>query len=211
VGVARREVILEDERRVRAVRDAVGGEPELFVDANCSLDPVHAEELAKRIEPCGISFFEEPITQNDVRLLADLRSRIRIPLAAGQNEGLAFRFRDLLAHRAVDILQPNVVIGGGFTQCARVAGMAAAFNVPIANGGAWPFHNMHLHAGLANGGLVEYHYPAVEACRAVYRDLPEPKDGWLDLPEKPGLGFEPDEAALREIAKRPTARGRGKG
>jgi len=206
-----REVILEDARRVRAVRDAVGDEPELYVDANCSLDPYHAEELARRIEPCGISFFEEPITQNDVRLLSALRSRIGIPIAAGQNEGLAWRFRDLLVNNSVDILQPNVVIGGGFTQCIRVAGMAAAFNVPIANGGAWPFHNMHLHAGLANGGLVEYHYPAVEACNAIYRDLPELKDGWLTLPERPGLGFEPDEAALREVAKRPTARGYAKG
>jgi L-rhamnonate dehydratase len=206
-----RDVILEDERRVRAVREAIGEGPELYVDANCSLDPYHAEMLARRIEPFGISFFEEPITQNDARLLADLRSRVKIPLAAGQNEGLAYRFRDLLLHRAVDVLQPNVVIGGGFTQCLRIAGMAAAFNVPIANGGAWPFHNMHLHAGVANGGLVEYHYPAVEACRAVYRDLPEPKDGWLTLPERPGLGFEPDEDALREVAKRPTARGRGKG
>ena len=206
-----RDVILEDERRVRAVREAVGEGPEIFVDANCSLDPYHAEMLARRIEPLGISFFEEPITQNDARLMADLRSRVGIPLAAGQNEGLAHRFRDLLVHRAVDVLQPNVVIGGGFTQCVRIAGMAAAFNVPIANGGAWPFHNMHLHAGVANGGLVEYHHPAVEAYRAVYRDLPEPKDGWLTLPEKPGLGFEPDEDAVRDVAKRPTARGRGKG
>ena len=206
-----RDVILEDERRVRAVREAVGEGPEIFVDANCSLDPYHAEMLARRIEPLGISFFEEPITQNDARLMADLRSRVGIPLAAGQNEGLAHRFRDLLVHRAVDVLQPNVVIGGGFTQCVRIAGMAAAFNVPIGNGGAWPFHNMHLHAGVANGGLVEYHHPAVEACRAVYRDLPEPKDGWLTLPEKPGLGFEPDEDAVRDVAKRPTARGRGKG
>ena len=206
-----RDVILEDERRVRAVREAVGDGAEIFVDANCSLDPYHAEMLARRIEPFGISFFEEPITQNDARLMADLRARVGIPLAAGQNEGLAYRFRDLLVHRAVDVLQPNVVIGGGFTQCVRIAGMAAAFNVPIANGGAWPFHNLHLHAGVANGGLVEYHYPAVEACRAVYRELPEPKDGWLTLPEKPGLGFEPDEDALREVAKRPTARGRGKG
>ena len=206
-----RDVILEDERRVRAVREAVGDGAEIFVDANCSLDPYHAEMLARRIEPLGISFFEEPITQNDARLMADLRARVGIPLAAGQNEGLAYRFRDLLMHRAVDVLQPNVAIGGGYTQCVRIAGMAAAFNVPIANGGAWPFHNMHLHAGLANGGLVEYHYPAVEACRAVYRDLPEPKDGWLTLPETPGLGFEPDEDALRELGKRPTARGRGKG
>jgi L-alanine-DL-glutamate epimerase-like enolase superfamily enzyme len=206
-----REVILEDEQRVRAVREAVGEGPELYVDANCSLDAYHAEELARRIQPLGISFFEEPITQNDVRQLADLRNRVGIPLAAGQNEGLAYRFRDLLVHRAVDVLQPNVAISGGFTQCVRIAGMASAFNVPIANGGAWPFHNMHLHAGLANGGLVEYHYPAVEACRAIYRGLPEPKDGWLTLPEQPGLGFEPDEEAMREVAKRPGARGRGKG
>jgi L-rhamnonate dehydratase len=206
-----REVILEDEQRVRAVREAVGDGPELYVDANCSLDAYHAEELARRIRPLGISFFEEPITQNDVQQLANLRNRVGIPLAAGQNEGLAYRFRDLLVHRAVDVLQPNVVISGGFTQCVRIAGMASAFNVPIANGGAWPFHNMHLHAGLANGGLVEYHYPAVEACRAIYRGLPEPKDGWLTLPEQPGLGFEPDEEAMREVAKRPRARGRGKG
>jgi L-alanine-DL-glutamate epimerase-like enolase superfamily enzyme len=205
------EVIAEDARRVRAVREAVGDEVELFVDANCSLDAFHAAELARRIEPLGISFFEEPVTQNDVRQLRDLRARTRIPLAAGQNEGLAWRFRDLLVHGAVDVVQPNVVISGGFTQCVKIAGMAAAFNVTLANGGAWPFHNMHLHAGLAHGGLVEYHYPAVLACRGIYKDLPEPSDGWLTLPERPGLGFEPDHAAVAEIAKRPSARGRGKG
>jgi L-alanine-DL-glutamate epimerase-like enolase superfamily enzyme len=206
-----REVILEDARRVRAVRDAAGDDAELFIDANCSLDPYHALELARRVLPLGISFFEEPITQNDAALLADLRRRAGIAIAAGQNEGLAWRFRDLLQHQAVDVLQPNVVISGGFTQCLRVAGMASAFNVPIANGGAWPFHNMHLHAGLAHGGLVEYHYPAVLACRTIYRQLPEPQEGWLTLPDAPGLGFEPDEDCVKEIAKRPSARGRGKG
>jgi len=211
IGRSQMEAVLEDERRVRAVRDAVGSGPEIYIDANCSLDPYHAEQLARRVQPLGISFFEEPITQNDVRLLADLRSRIPIPLAAGQNEGLAFRFRDLLVERAVDVLQPNVCIGGGFTQCSRIAGLASAFNVPIANGGAWPFHNMHLHAGVANGGLVEYHYPAVEACRSIYPKLPESRDGWLTLPEAPGLGFEPDDALVAEVARRPSARGRGKG
>ena len=92
-----------------------------------------------------------------------------------------------------------------------MAGMAAAFNIPIANGGAWPFHNMHLHGGLANGGLVEYHLPAVEACKAIYRNLPQPENGWLSLPNEPGLGFAPDPDLVRECAKLPTARGRGKG
>jgi L-rhamnonate dehydratase len=150
-------------------------------------------------------------SQNDAIRLADLKSRTRIPLACGQNEGLAFRFRDLLVANSVDVLQPNVAITGGYTQCLKIAGMAAAFNTAIANGGAWTFHNMHLHAGVANGGLVEYHIPAVNICSQIFKDLPLPQDGWLTLPDKPGLGFEPDHAAIKELAKRPTARGRGKG
>jgi L-alanine-DL-glutamate epimerase-like enolase superfamily enzyme len=204
------DVIAEDARRVRAVRDAVGMEVDLHVDANCSLDSFHAVRLARSLEEYGLSFFEEPLRDNDVGALKDLKARTRIPLAAGQNEGLAWRFRDFMTARCVDIVQPNVVISGGFTQCAKIAGMAAAFNMPIANGGAWAHWNMHLHAGLANGGLVEYHYPAVKVCEAIFGALPAPVDGWLALPEAPGLGFEPDADLVRELARRPTSRGKGK-
>lgn len=204
------EVIAEDVRRVAAVREAVGPDVKLYVDANCGLDLFHATELAQRIEPYEISFFEEPLTQNDVRQMAQLRSRTRIPLACGQNEGLAFRFRDLLVAQAADVLQPNVAISGGYSQCLKIAGMAQAFNVPIDNGGAWPFHNMHLHAGVANGGMVEYHYVAVQMLRQIFDGLPEPKDGWLTLPDRPGLGFAPDPARVKELARRPLSGGKGK-
>ena len=204
------EVIAEDARRVRAVRDAVGMEVDLHVDANCSLDTFHAVRLARSLEEFGLSFFEEPVRDNDVPSLLSLKGTTRIPLAAGQNEGLSWRFRDFMAARCVDIVQPNVVISGGFPQCAKIAGMAAAFNMPIANGGAWAHWNMHLHAGLANGGLVEYHYPAVKVCEAIFGALPAPVDGWLALPETPGLGFEPKAELVRELAKRPTSRGKGK-
>jgi L-alanine-DL-glutamate epimerase-like enolase superfamily enzyme len=70
---------------------------------------------------------------------------------------------------------------------------------------------MHLHAGLMNGGMVEYHYLAVELMRLLYRDLPTPKDGWLALPETPGLGFEPNRDAIAEIAKLPLSNGNAKG
>ena len=204
------DVIVEDARRVRAVRDAVGAEVDLHVDANCSLDSFHAARLARSLEEFDLSFFEEPVKENDVPSLLELKRQTRIPLAAGQNEGLAWRFRDLIASRAVDILQPNVVIGGGFTQCQRIAGMASAFNLPIANGGAWAHHNMHLHAGLANGGLVEYHFAAVKVCEAIYGPLSAPQDGWLTLPEKPGLGFEPVREKINELKKNPTSHGKGK-
>lgn len=201
-------VIAEDIRRVRAVREAT--DAELHVDANCSLDSYHAAELAREIEACRISFFEEPVKENDIPALLELKKQTRIPLAAGQNEGLAWRFRDLIVSRAVDIVQPNVVIGGGFTQCLRIAGMASAFNLPMANGGAWAHHNQHLHAGVAHGGLVEYHYAAVKVCEAIYGPLPAPQDGWLELPRAPGLGFAPDRERVAELAKRPTSRGKGK-
>jgi L-rhamnonate dehydratase len=203
-------LIAEDAERVRAVRDAVGAGVQIYVDANCSLDPLHALKLARMIEQYDVALFEEPITHNDVRLLADLRRQIRIPVGAGQNEGLSFRFRDLLVASAVDLLQPNVVIGGGYSQCIRIAGMAAAFNVPIANGGAWTHHNMHLHAGLASGGLVEYHYVALLVCEQIFAGLPRAREGWLELPAAPGLGFTPRAEAIRELAKRPTSRGKGK-
>ncbi|MGB0810634.1 MAG: mandelate racemase/muconate lactonizing enzyme family protein, partial [Candidatus Puniceispirillaceae bacterium] len=60
----------------------------------------------------------------------------------------------------------------------------------------WPFFNQHLQAGVSNGGLVEYHYSSVEVCKQIYTGLPEPKEGWLEMSETPGLGFDLNTAAL---------------
>ena len=204
------DVIAEDVKRIEAVRAAVGDDVQIFIDANCSLDYFHAAKLAARIEDLGVAFFEEPVSQNDIPNMVKLRARTRIPLAAGQNEGLASRFRDMLVAQAVDVVQPNACITGGYTQCLRIAGMAAAFNTQFANGGAWPHHNMHLHAGLANGSLVEYHSVAVEVCKQVFDGLPEPQAGMLALPETPGLGFRPNRERVAELARRPGSRGVGK-
>ncbi|GAA5232860.1 mandelate racemase/muconate lactonizing enzyme family protein [Verticiella sediminum] len=205
------EVIREDAERVRIVREAAGAQAGLYIDANCSLDAFHANKLARAVADCDLGFFEEPVSRNDVHAMADLRRQTGVAVAAGQNEGLAFRFRDMLAAGAVDCVQPNVVISGGYTQAAKIAGMADAHGVALANGGAFPLHNMHLHAGLANGGRVEWHLVAVEMMRQLYDGFPEPERGWLTLPETPGLGFEPDRARIRELAKLPASGGRGKG
>jgi len=204
------EVIAEDRRRIRAVRDAVGDEIQISIDANCSLDPMHAIEIGRHARELGVALFEEPVTHNDVRQLREIRERTGLALAGGQNEGLASRFADFLEAGALDVLQPNVAISGGYTQCLRIAGMAQAWNVAIGNGGAWPFHNVHLHAGLAHGGFVEYHHVAVLMCRRLFKGLPVAERGWLAVSETPGLGFEPDWDAVREIGRLPLSRGKGK-
>ena len=204
-------VIAEDEKRVRAVREAVGPDVEICIDANCSLDAY----------PCGPS--RAAARGRRPRLLrgadhAERRPR-RWPTCAGARGCRSRRARtkdsprgsrDFFTAGSLDIAQPNVAITGGLTQCLRIAGLAQAFNVAIANGGAWPFHNMHLHAGLAHGGFVEYHRGAVLLYEQIYRNLPVAKDGWIELPQGPGFGLEPDWDRIGELAKRPLSRGTGK-
>lgn len=195
-------VIREDALRVRSVREALSAEACLYIDANCSLDAYHAGRLAAMVADCGIGFFEEPVAQNDTLAMAHLRRVGGIPIACGQNEGLAHRFRDWLVQGSVDFVQPNVVISGGYTLCQRIAALASAFNVPITNGGAFPLHNMHLQAGVANGTKVEWHLPVVALMHALYEGFPSPQGGTLQLPEKPGLGFALREGAIAEYAHR---------
>jgi L-alanine-DL-glutamate epimerase-like enolase superfamily enzyme len=195
------DILRDDETRIAAVRDAVGKDIEIAMDGSCRFDLPHAVELAHRAEAYGIAWYEEPVMQNDVRLMADLRRRTSIPVSAGQNEGLTARFRDMLIAGAVDVIQPNVSVAGGITQCIKIAALADAFNVPIASGGGGcPYHNMHVQAGLANGTMVEYQTSSAQACEKLYQGYPVIRDGSLTLPDAPGLGFEPQPEAIKEFA-----------
>ncbi|MDQ3559210.1 MAG: mandelate racemase/muconate lactonizing enzyme family protein, partial [Pseudomonadota bacterium] len=188
----------EDARRVRATRDAVGDDIDLMIDANYLFNPVEAKMLCRAIEDCNITWFEEPLHQNDARALADLRAHTRIPLAAGQMEGHRWRLRELVEKQAVDILQPNVCFCGGYTEARKAAHLAQTYNLPIANGGGWPLFNMHTMAGLMNGWIVEWHLGMVQVGETLFTDAPAPKGGMLDIPRRPGLGLTLDRDALRE-------------
>lgn len=179
----------EDVRRIRAIRDAVGDDIDLMIDANYLFNPLEAKYLCREIEEMRITWFEEPLHQNDARALADLRRGTNIPLAAGQMEGHRWRLREFIDHQSLDILQPNVTYCGGFTEARKVAHLAQIYNMPIANGGGWPLFNMHLLAGMANGWIVEWHLGMVAVGETLFPDAPKPKDGWIDIPDRPGLGL----------------------
>ncbi|MBZ5515461.1 MAG: mandelate racemase/muconate lactonizing enzyme family protein [Acidobacteriia bacterium] len=202
VGVSNGEDIGEDAARVKAVRQAIGEKVELMMDANYLFSLNRALELAKRVEADNITWFEEPLYGNDARLLAQLRQRCAIPISAGQNEGSRFRHLELLIHGSVDILQPNVCYVGGFTEGLKVAAIAQAFNILIANGGGWPHHNMHLQAAVANGWRVEFHYLMWKVGETIYQNTPKPEKGWVTLTEEPGLGLEPKRDILEEFLEK---------
>ena len=188
----------EDAARVIAVRKAVGNGIQLMLDANQRYKLPDAMVLCRLLEPYDISWLEEPVWGNDPRLLATFRRKVGIPISAGQNEGSRARHRELLLNESVDILQPNVVYVGGYTEGAKVAAMAQAWNTPIANGGGWPLYNMHLQGAFANGLRVEFHMDIWNFAPMIYKDPPLPERGVLTLPDAPGIGVEIREDGFKE-------------
>lgn len=187
----------EDAARIRAVREEVGEGIDLMIDANYLFRPVDALHLCRAIADHDVAWFEEPLHQNDARALADLRSRTSIPVAAGQMEGHRWRLRELVEHKAVDIIQPNVCFGGGYTEVRKTAHLAQIYNLPIANGGGWPLFNLHTMAGLMNGWFVEWHLGMVQVGEMLFPDSARAVDGRIAVPDRPGLGLTVDREALQ--------------
>ena len=192
-------MLREDLERVRLVREAVGPDVTLFIDANHGLDEYQARRFIDRVKVHDIALFEEPLRGNDVRRLADLRRHSPIPLSAGQNEGHIARWRDMALHDSVDVLQLNVCMCGGYTGALKIAGLAQAFSLPIDNGGGYALFNMHLHGGVANGGMVEWHVSSVRLEREFYDQRFELEGDRLRLPVRPGLGFDLKDAIRRQL------------
>ena len=110
------------------------------------------------VEDCKLAWFEDPVLKADPRLMAKLRRETTIPIAAGSSGTYDLAWlREYFVHEAIDIAQPNVRDIGGFTGGLYAAGLAQAFNIQLEMGGNYPHLNMHLHAGVQNGGRIEFH------------------------------------------------------
>ncbi len=184
----------EDEARLKSVREAVGESVELMADANCLMKYDAALRWCKRFEPYNLMWFEEPIVHNDARLLAELRKQTSIPISAGQWDNFS-KLCGLVKERAVDFLNIHVLSVGGFTMGMKAAAVAQAFNLPIGNGDHF---DLHLHAAVPNGWRAEFHVNSLLTAKVIYKEAPAPVGGWVTLSERPGLGLELNEDAVKE-------------
>jgi L-rhamnonate dehydratase len=179
--------VAEDAARIRAVRRAIG-DAALMLDANCGFTVAEAKRLVHLVADCDIAFFEEPVRDNDIASLVDLRRATPIPLAAGQMMQSAAWFRDALAQGALDILQPNAAFCGGLTAMLRILALAEAHGVPVTGAGGFEAANLPAMAGHPHGGMLEVH-GAHAALRDRFAAHPAFRDGRLNVPDAPGLGF----------------------
>ncbi|WNJ20582.1 mandelate racemase/muconate lactonizing enzyme family protein [Pontibacter sp. G13] len=123
--------IEEDVRNVRLVREAIGPDIKLMIDANHAYNLREAILLAKAVEPYDIYWFEEPISPEYYSQYAELRSKTTIPIAGGECEYLRFGFQTLLQSKSVDIVQPDICATGGLTEAKRIAVLASVHGVEV--------------------------------------------------------------------------------
>lgn len=197
VGVAKGGVS-EDARRVRIVREAVGERIGIGLDANEMISFDEALRLARMLDGADITFFEDPIRGNDPRELADLRRMGRIPVAVGQFDGYASRFRQWIEADSIDIVMANSMYNGGFTETRRVAALSQIFDKPLSDAGGGGLFSLHHVAGFRNGTMMEMHLGNARLERQLFVNPPEPVNGRIAVPANPGIGLELNRDFLRE-------------
>ena len=195
----------EDAERVRVVREALGPDVNLMVDANNAYSPVDAVRIAQRIEDFDIYWFEEPVHAEDYEGLARVHASTSIPIATGENEYTRYGFRDLIACGGADILQPDANVLGGITEFRHIASLASAHNLPVAPHGSALLH-VHLVSAVSNGLIVEHVVTEGEGPRGIFKTrLVLDEDGMIGPSEAPGLGVELDEEFMAEHQTGPVA------
>lgn len=202
-----RELLRAATGRVEAVRRAVGDTVEIGVDPHARLfEPFRAIELCRALEPFDLLFVEEPLRPENYDALGKVREHVSVPIATGEMLYTRHEFRDLIAKQACDIAQPDICLTGGILETKKIAALAESAYVTVAPhnpcGPIATAVNVHFAAATTNFLILEY--KPDEGARAEIVDHPMTiRDGYLEIPEVPGLGIDLNETAVGRYPFRP--------
>jgi len=179
--------------RIKVIREAVGEDIEIMIDANWAWTIPQAIKMGHALEPYNVKWLEDPLASDDAEDLRQVAKALSIPIATGETYCTKYEFRQLMEKRAADILIVDLQRVGGVTEWMKVAAMAQAWKIPIASHLFYEF-SAHLVAAIPNGLIVEY----MPWWDSIYQEPPQVKDGYMKISEKAGLGLELDSDALRK-------------
>lgn len=181
-----------------SLRESAGTEVDIAIDFHGAISPQTAKLLIKALEPYQPMFIEEPCQCQNVDIMADIAHGTHLPIATGERIFTKWGFREILEKRSASILQPDLCHAGGINEVRIIAGMAEAYYVGIAP------HNplgpislaacIQLDASIPNFVVQEY----TTLGEGYLKNPFIFKDGYVQLPTKPGLGIELDEDALED-------------
>ncbi len=190
-----RKRLSEDVERVAAMREFLGRDFPLMVDANMKWTADEAIRAARALRPYDPGWLEEPIIPDDVAGHVRVVREGGLPVATGENFRTLWEFKQLIAAGGVTFPEPDVTNCGGITPFLKIAHLAEAFNLPVTSHGAHDV-TVHLLAAVPNRSYLEAHGFGLD------RYIAEPlviEDGFAVCPERPGHGIEFDWAALETI------------
>ncbi len=190
-------------KTLATLREAFGYDVEIGVHCHGEFSPGGALQLARAIEPYQPAFLEEPTNPDDLDALEWLGSKANVPLAAGERLFSKWAFRDLLQRRCIEIAQPEMTRIGGITEGKKIATLAEAFLAKVAphDGSVGPIAemaNMHVLASTSACIYLEHKADDVSWRHEVAVGAAREQDGYLPLPDAPGLGIDIDEDAIAE-------------
>jgi D-galactarolactone cycloisomerase len=194
----------EDLERLALVREVIGPDKDLMIDVNRGWDLATAIEGAHLLEPLRPRWLEEPVRwADDRRELRLLAQKTRIPLSAGESELTSYACRALLEENAIQILQFDCTMMGGFTEGRKLAALCELNHVHVA-----PHHDCFVHAHIVAAtpaGLIVESFtdPERDPLQAeLFENPPKIANGMLTLKEQPGLGLTLSEAALKKFGEK---------
>ncbi len=184
-------------RCVSAVREAVGNEIDLLIEGHGRFNVPTAIKIAKELEPFKPMFFEEPVPPDNLDALLEVRKKSPVAISAGERLYTRRSFKELFEKRAADYIQPDLSHAGGIMECRKIAAMAEAYYIPFApHNPSGPVANaatLQLAACTPNFHILEIMISDVTWRKDITNESLEYEDGYIKIPENPGLGIELDE------------------
>lgn len=198
--------------RLRNVRDAVGDDIDIGVDFHGRVTKPMAKRLAKALEPYDPMFIEEPVLPEHNDALPDIAAHTTIPIATGERMYSRWDFKEVFENGAVDVIQPDLSHAGGITEVKKIASMAEAYDVALAPhcplGPIALASCIQVDACTPNALIQEQslniHYNETSDVLDYLEDptVFEYEDGYVSIPDSPGLGIEINEEYVREQSEK---------
>ena len=194
--------IKEDAKRLETIRNEIGNQKDLMIDVNRAWDLKTAIEGVKEFKKFNPIWIEEPVRwEDDRRNLKLLSKQTDIPLSGGESEITIYGCRSMIEEEAIQILQFDCTMFGGFTNGKKLSALCEINHIDIA-----PHHDCYIHAPLVasspSGRIVESFDDERDPIQSeLFENQHKMSNGWIYLNENPGLGFDISEAALKKFGK----------
>jgi galactonate dehydratase len=190
-------------RKVAFTRELFPPRVDIAVDMHGRYDMTTGKRVAKEVEPFKLLYLEEPVPAENVDAMRDIRESTTTPICCGENLFLRHGFRTVLEKRAADIIMPDIQKCGGLLESRKIADMAHTYYVPVApHCVVSPIGTMascHVCAAIPNFLVLEWHWISrLPLWRSFVKEGEIIHNGFITLPDRPGIGVEMDEEAARK-------------